>query len=298
MRDKLHAFLMERPAGASSRELLDLIFTQPGVDPELGPRFLRTLLAADPRFAFREDGGHWVATAHDALARPLAETSFVVVDLETTGGSADRGDAIIEIGAVRVASGRLAERFARLVNPGRRLPPFITRLTGITDAMLADQVDIRVAIAEFLTFAGDDVLVAHNARFDLPFLDAALRLTLGRAFHQPHFCTLRLARRLLPNLRRRSLDSLAGHLGIPVVDRHRALGDAIMTAEVLLHILELLGRRGITRLDHALDFQFGAADGRRFVCRLPRRRVDELPEAPGSTASPATTGACSTSARR
>ena len=231
-----------------------------------------------------------MATAHDALARPLAKTSFVVVDLETTGGSADRGDAIIEIGAVRVASGRLAERFARLVNPGRRLPPFITRLTGITDAMLADQPDIRVAIAEFLTFAGDDVLVAHNARFDLPFLDAALRLALGRAFHQPHFCTLRLARRLLPNLRRRSLDSLAGHLGIPVVDRHRALGDAIMTAEVLLHFLELLDGAGSpASITPSTSSSEPPTAGASSACFRATRSMS-CRKRPGSTASPATDG--------
>ncbi len=281
MRSKLHSYLLERPSGASPRELLDLIFTQPGADEEFGPRFLRTLLGSDTRFAFCEEAGRWVATAHAALARRLDQTPFVVVDVETTGGSPARGDGIIEIGAVRLACGHVVEHFEQLVNPGRPLPSFITRLTGITDAMLADQPSIETTVQRFLDFARDAVLIAHNARFDLSFLNAALYTACGRTIDQPHLCTLRLARRLLPQVRRRSLDSLAGHLGIPLVDRHRALGDANITAEVFFHLLEQLAQRGITRLDQALDFQYQAADGRRFVCLLPRERIDQLPQAPG-----------------
>ncbi len=281
MREKLHLYLLDRPAGASPRELLDLVFTQPGADAEFGPRFVRTLLADDARFAWSAESGRWIATAHAALARPLSEASFVVVDLETAGGQPAGGTGIIEIGAVRVDGGRIGARFAQLVNPGRRLPPFITQLTGISDDMLADQPPIEQVMGRFLAFAGDAVLVAHNARFDLSFLNAALQALDGRTLHQPHLCTLRLARRLLPTLRRRGLDSVAGHFGIPLIDRHRALGDALMTAEILVHFLELLAARGVTRLAHVLDFQYGASDGRRFECALPAARVQQLPAAPG-----------------
>src|SRR5262245_26169785 len=135
MRDKLHAYLLERPGGATARELLDLIFTRPGNDAELGPRLLETMLAGDGRLDFNADTQQWIATRHAVLQRGLRETSFVIVDLETTGGAADRGDRIIEIGAVRVCGGRVVERFAELVDPERSLPPFITRLTGITPEM-------------------------------------------------------------------------------------------------------------------------------------------------------------------
>jgi len=281
MRERVHEYLLRRPAGAPAAELLDLMFTRPGSDAELGERFLFTLLGADPRFAYRSAAGHWVATAHERLALPLSDAAVVVVDLETTGGSAQSGDAIIEIGAARLAAGQVVERFQRLVDPRRPLPPFITRLTGISDTMLRGQPGIETVLAEFLDFASTDVLVAHNAAFDISFLDAAARRVRGSGLAQPHLCTLRLARRLLPQLRRRSLDSLAGHLGIPVVDRHRALGDALMTAEVYFHFLELAQKRGVSRLDELLDFQYRAGDGRHFTCALPRSTVAALSDGPG-----------------
>lgn len=281
MRDKLHAYLVERPSGASSRELLDLIFTQPGADAELGPRFLRALLGADSRFAFNALSGRWVATLHAALARSLDDTTFVVVDLETTGGAPGVGHAIIEIGALRLHGGRVVDRFASLVHPGRRLPRFITQLTGISEAMVAEAPPIAAVLPAFADFAADAVLVAHNAAFDLAFLNAALLQLRGSVFEQPYLCTLRLTRRLVPELRRRSLDALGGHFGIPLVDRHRALGDARITAEVFFHFLELLRTQRITRLDQLLDVQHRAADGRRFVCMLPREQVIRLPRAPG-----------------
>lgn len=281
MREKVHRYLMERPSGATARELLDLIFTRPGADGELGPRFLQALLGSDPRFTFSEATARWIATAHAALGQPLEGATWVVVDLETTGGAPAHGHGIIEIGALKVAGGRVVDRFAQLVHPGRRLPPFITGLTGITDALLAEQPRIDRVLPRFVEFAAGAVLVAHNASFDLGFLDAARLAVDGGTFDQPHACTLRLARRLLPQLRRRSLDALAGHFGIPLADRHRALGDARITVELLFHLLELARRRGLRRVAELLDLQHSASDGRRFACALPRPRVAALPAAPG-----------------
>ena len=281
MRDNLHDYLLERPSGASPRELLHLIFTQPGTDEEFGPRFIRALLAGDARFSFHQPTGRWIATSHAALACGLDETPFVVVDLETTGGAPGRGHGIIEIGALRIQGGRVVGQFAELVHPGRRLPNFITHLTGITEDMLAERPPIAAVLPRFVEFAAGAVLIAHNASFDIAFLNAA-RLTLcGEVFEQPSCCTLRLASRLLPRLRRRSLDALAGHFGIPIVDRHRALGDARMTVEIFFQLCELLRRHGVLRLGELLDFQHRASDGRRFVCHLRRARVAALPEAPG-----------------
>ena len=284
MREKLYAYLLDRPSGATARELLDLVFTQPGSDAEFGPRFLRGLLECDARFVCREPEGTWHARVHDALARPLSDTTFVVCDLETTGMGASAGASaacIIEIGAARVRAGRVIDEFAQLVNPGIWLPPFITRLTGIDGAMLADQPSIAQVWPRFVDFLGTDVLVAHNARFDLAFLNAAALAHSGRPLANPVLCTLKLARRLLPGVRRRGLDALASHFVLPLNDRHRALGDVRITVEVLFHLLELLAARGVTRLDQALDLQHHARDGRRFECPLPRDKVAALPAAPG-----------------
>ena len=281
MRDKLHGYLLERPAGATARELIDLVFTRPGSDPEFAPRFLHALLGADPRFAFDRTAGRWTATEHAALARPLEETRFVVVDLETAGGAPARGEGIIEIGALQLCAGRVVDQFHALVDPGRRLPIFITQLTGITDDMLAGCAAIDTVLPRFIAFAADSVLVAHNAAFDLAYLDAARLRLDGALFTQHRLCTMRLARRLLPQVRRRSLDALAGHFGIPLVDRHRALGDARITAELFFHLIELLRARDILQLDQLLDLQDRAADGARFICLLPRARVARLPQTPG-----------------
>src|SRR5439155_908991 len=191
--------------------------------------------ALDARFRFA--GGRWRARVHDALARSLTDVSFVAVDLETTGdGPAASG--IIEIGAVRVEGGRLGESFVTLVDPGRPINPFVVRLTGITDAMVAGAPTIQEALPRFLAFARDGVLVAHNAGFDVGHLDAAQRLVAGRPLDLPALCTLKLARRLMPELRRRSLDAVAGALGIGCAGRHRALPDARIAAEILTVFLE------------------------------------------------------------
>ncbi len=281
MREAIHDYLCARPSGATSAELLDLIFARRGSDPELGPRIVHSLLGEDRRFVFDEDRQRWRAAVHQCMAVALDDASFVVVDLETTGGRPDRGQAIIEVGAVKVFGGRAVDTFQSLVDPGRRLPSFITRLTGITDAMLAGEGKIEEVLPAFASFAADSVLVAHNASFDRAFLDAAWRAVLDAPIPLPFLCTLRLARRLLPGVRRRSLDALAGHYGIPAVDRHRALGDARMTTEVLFHFLEMLPRRGIVQVGELLDFQGAASDGRRFFCALPRSAVAALPHRPG-----------------
>jgi DNA polymerase-3 subunit epsilon len=260
--------------------LLDLVFTGRGRDPEFGRRFLDTLIGGDPRFRFDAGEGRWRARVHDALARPLADTTFVVVDLETTGG-APGPFGITEIGAVRVQGGRLTDTFATLVNPGRPIPPFVVRLTGITDEMVAGAPPIAEALPRFLDFAGDGVLVAHNAGFDLGHLDAARRWVLGAPLDRPGLCTLRLARRLLPAARRRALDAVAAALGISCTDHHRALPDARTAAEILCVFLERVAERGIERLDQLLDFQRSAADGRPFIVHVPRARLDEVPETPG-----------------
>jgi DNA polymerase-3 subunit epsilon len=280
VKQKIHDYLLQRPAGASPRELLDLIFTAPGSDPEFGPRFLETLLGDDPRFTWRAELGRWGVSAHASLARPLEDVSFVVLDLETTGIS-NSASGIMEIGAVRVQAGRVVGEFSQLVNPNVKIPPFVARLTGIDERLLATQPAIGEIWLAFSECLGDSVVVAHNVGFDMGFLDAAASWYGGAPLANPRLCSLRLARRLLPSLRRSGIDALAAEFGIPIADRHRALGDARITAEIFFHLLERLKARGILRLDEALDFQNQARDGRPFVCLLPRRKIAELPLVPG-----------------
>jgi DNA polymerase-3 subunit epsilon len=280
VKQKLHDYLLQRPSGATPEELLGLIFKSAGSHPDLGARFLETLLAGDSRFVWRSAEGKWAASDHQALAQPLDEATFIVLDLETTGiGSG--ASSIMEIGAVRVSRGRVVDELSQLVNPGVRLPPYVAKLTGIDDRMLRQQPQIRDVWPRVAEFLGDSVIVAHNASFDLAFLDAAATWFDGAPLSNARLCSLRLARRVLPGLQRSGIDALAAEFGIPIADRHRALGDARITAEIFFHLIEKLKANGIARLDEALDFQNQARDGRPFVCLLPRRKIEELPLAPG-----------------
>jgi DNA polymerase-3 subunit epsilon len=280
MRERLHEYLAGRPSGATSAELLDLVFTSQGRDPEFGGRFIATLLGSDPRFRFDPEGRRWRARIHDRTARPLADLSFVVVDLEATGGSPG-ASGVIEIGAVRVVGGRLVDSFATLVDPGRSIPSFVSRLTGITHEMVVGQPSIAEALPRFLEFAGDGVLVAHNLAFDLGHLSGAHQALFGRPLETSALCTLRLSRRLMPEQRRRSLDALAATLGIACFGRHRALPDAQIAAEIFCVFLERMQERGIFRLDQVLDLQQSAVDGRPFIVHVPRARLNDVPESPG-----------------
>lgn len=188
-------------------------------------------------------------TAEDVSLR---ETTFVVVDLETTGGRAagtgqSPPDAITEIGAVKVRGGIFLGEFATLVDPQRSIPPQIVRLTGITTAMVSDAPTIDAVLPMFLEFAGSSVLVAHNAGFDIGFLRAAAQRG-GISWPRPKIlCTVRLARRVLsreeaPSVR---LAALARLFAVATQPTHRALDDARATVEVLHSLIERVGNQGV-----------------------------------------------------
>lgn len=186
----------------------------------------------------------------DPLADPtLRETTFVVVDLETTGGrsSGDRHDEITEIGAVKVRGGEILGEFATLVDPGRAIPPQIVALTGITSAMVYDAPKIDAVLPAFLEFARGAVLVAHNAGFDVGFLRAAAERNHLPWPKPPVLCTVTLARRVLtrdeaPSVR---LSALAQLFGASTTPTHRALDDARATVDVLHGLIERVGNQGV-----------------------------------------------------
>ena len=184
----------------------------------------------------------------DALGTPLAEVTFVVIDLETTGAS-PADCAITEIGAVRYRGGERLGTFQTLVNPGVPIPPMITVLTGITEAMVLPAPRIAEVLPALLEFIGGAVIVGHNLRFDTGFLDAALLAHGWSRLANRRVDTLGLARRLLrdevPDLK---LGTLARHLRVPETPNHRALADA---AENVLNIVRL--HAAFRELDGAID---------------------------------------------
>lgn len=211
------------------------------------------------------------------LGTPLAEVTFCVLDLETTGGS-PATSRITEVGAARYRMGEELATFQTLVDPKTEIPPFITILTGITQAMVTQAPSIETVLPSLLEFIGEAVVVGHNLRFDLSFLDAAARRLGYPPLPNRTVDTVALARRLLAGeVRNLKLATLAAHLRSPVSPTHRALDDARATAHVLWGLLERAGTLGVTGLDD--------------LCALPTARggrhyrkielTDSLPRKPG-----------------
>lgn len=167
----------------------------------------------------------------------LDSLSYTVVDVETTGGSPDAGHRVTEIAAVRVENGGVRDVFQTLINPERSIPPFITSLTSISWEMVKDAPKFRDVCDELLSRMEGTVFVAHNAAFDWRFVAAEVARATGRRIEGRRLCTVRLARAVLPQLRRKSLDWVANHYGVEIEGRHRAGGDALATAHCLLRML-------------------------------------------------------------
>jgi DNA polymerase-3 subunit epsilon len=197
---------------------------------------------------------HQSGATHALMGRGLSQLSYTVFDTETTGVEPSAGDKIISIGAVRIVNGRLlkSEVYEQLVDPQRTVPRESVRIHGIESRALAGQPVLREILPGFHRFCEDTVLVAHNAAFDMRFLELA-EGDSGVRFTQPVLDTLLLSAVVHPELEDHGIEAIAERLGIAVVGRHTALGDALMTSEIFLKLVPLLAERGIATLGQALD---------------------------------------------
>ncbi len=216
--------------------------------------FLDRLDKDDPFKVIYGVEGYLVDDLQDVAVNEKGQSfdeTFVVFDLETTGFSSVK-DKIIEIGAVKVKNGKITDKFSTFVNPKIPIPFEITQLTSITDQMVLDAPDIESVLPEFLEFTGDAVLVAHNAGFDMGFLEQNCRYQ----DIMPDFTsvdTVAMARILLPTLSKHTLDTVAKALNISLENHHRAVDDAGATAEIFVRFIEMLREQGVktlTRLNH------------------------------------------------
>ncbi len=214
---------------------------------------LRQVLRSSSLFEVMGDvelGGelHWALTAWRNTQQLLTDVDLVAIDTETTG-MRPGPDRVIEVAAVRIRGGAIIDTFHSLMNPRRSIPSFIIRFTGITQAMVNEAPPAAEVMLDLLQFVDGATLVGHNLGFDIRFLAHEAQL-LGLAFPVDGLDTIPLARRFLPGLKRFKLDMVAAHLNIQIRNRHRALGDAEVTAEVLLCILERAQQEGISTLGH------------------------------------------------
>jgi len=211
-----------------------------------------TLLGSDWRFQVDGDG-IW-SMVGPRPGTPLSELRYAVVDVETTGGSYDRGHRMTEIAIYEVRGGVVEDEYRTLLNPGRAIPRHISALTGIDNRMVSSAPFFDHVAADVLERLEGRVFVAHNARFDWGWVSRQLAEAIGEVPKAELLCTVKMTRRLLPRLRRRNLDAVARHFGIDVADRHRAHGDALATARILIRLLDEAGRQGLADLEALRSF--------------------------------------------
>jgi DNA polymerase III epsilon subunit family exonuclease len=252
-----------QPPTMLCREVVGL----PGAPESVCERIAVALLGADPRVRRLPDGC-W-AVVPEAQGSPLLEEcTFAVVDVETTGVRVGSSDRITEIAVVVVHGGRREVAFESLVNPGRPIPPAICAITHINDEMVRDAPPFAEVADQVVAALAGRVFVAHHARFDWAFVTAELGRARALALDGTRLCTVRLARRLVRGVRSCGLDSLTTFFGLENAARHRALGDAWVTAELFSRLLRLAHEEGARTLQ-----DLTAIEARRIFRARRRRRA-------------------------
>jgi DNA polymerase III subunit epsilon len=277
--DRVLAMLGEGPAAPSRvcTGVLDLA----GAPDAVAERLVQALLGADPRVRQLPDG-RWALLAEAQASPLLEECAFAVVDVETTGMRAAGSDRVTEIAVVVLHGSRREVVFESLVNPGRSIPRAICAITNITDEMVRHAPTFAEVADQVMAALAGRVFVAHNARFDWGFVSAEIRRARDLALDGPRLCTVRLARRLVTEVRSCGLDNLSHHFGFENMARHRAAGDALVTAELLGHLLDRARERGIRTLQDLdlLQSATRAARRRKRSASPSSPRADSCPEGP------------------
>jgi DNA polymerase-3 subunit alpha (Gram-positive type) len=228
---------------ASAVNIVDFVMNISKPEPNLAKMLVSDLVERDPRLQLSDDMVELVSNGFET--RNLIDTEFVVFDLETTGAKTPPC-RITEIGAYRVKGGAIIGEFHTLVNPETAIPPFITSLTGISNVMVEDAPRFHEVVHDFLEFIGDAVLVAHNAPFDMGFLNTEIRrIYEDYRVANPCLCTVQLSRRLLPHVENHKLKTLAEYYSVSLVNHHRAGDDARATAQIFVNLLSEMVSNGV-----------------------------------------------------
>jgi DNA polymerase-3 subunit epsilon len=271
-----HLRIGPRTPATLCHEILGLL----GAPPTICDRVAVALLAADPRVRQLPDG-RW-SLVPEAQGSPLLDDcAFAVVDVETTGVRVVSGDRITEIAVAVVHGERREIVFDSLVNPERPIPRAVRTITNITDEMVRDAPRFSEVAEQLLRALSGRVFVAHNARFDWNFVSAELRRSRSLTLDGSRLCTVRLARRLVKGVRSCGLDNLCRFFGFDNRARHRAAGDALVTAELLSRLLHLAREEGARTLQDlaVIEARRTRARRRRGRRAMPTEpRADSCPE--------------------
>jgi DNA polymerase III epsilon subunit family exonuclease len=244
---RAHLFL-ERQGGHASEEALirEVFNVRVGNKPEVWGGILMQVLSDPQRFR-RTPGGEWHLAVQTDTTSPLFDLEYVVIDCETTGLHPQR-QRVIEVAAIRLRGGKRVETFQTLINPHRRIPDYISKFTGITSEMTATAPGFGRIVDQLRQFIGSAIIVGHNIPFDIRFLDYELRRLALPPLLNETIDTITLALRLHPGMKRPNLDRLAALCNLPVSNRHRAYGDASITADAFLVLLQQAADKGYTTL--------------------------------------------------
>ena len=241
-------FILHHGGAVDEDRLIQYVFGQAG-SPSLWRPLLRSILAHDERLVFRPEGA-WAVLGQepDGLLTDLLLDAFVVIDVETTGLRPLR-QRVIEVACIRYRAGAEQARFESLINPGTRIPSYISELTGIKDVHVAEAPSFAVIAEEVQTFIGGDLVVGHNVAFDINFLNAELKRVERPSLINERLDMMGMAVRLLRGARKPSLDKVARQVGLEPRKIHRAGVDAALTGEVALRLVDEARRQGVTSID-------------------------------------------------
>lgn len=249
------ALLQSSGGRASVIEVVDSVMKINRPEVNLAKLLVSDLVEIDPRLFLREETLELVTPEKDS--RTLLEKDYVVFDLETTGAKCPPC-RVTEIGAYLIRNGVIVDEFQTLVNPETYIPPFITQLTGISDAMVKNAPKFRQIAADFLDFIGDTILVAHNASFDMKFLNHEVGMIYNKyRVANQHLCTVHLSRRLVKNVENHKLSTLSEHFAIDIGRHHRAAYDAHATAKIFIKLLNQMNDLGVRDLEAAKKIKVG-----------------------------------------
>lgn len=279
------AFVEQKGGTVNEEVLITHVFGSSG-SPAIWRPLLRTVLETDERVVFRGNG-EWFIPNHAPVANPhqLLLGDFIALDVETTGLKPTR-NRIIEIALLRFRNGVLESRFESLLNPGRKIPEFITRLTTIRNEDVQDAPGFADVAEDVLEFIGSDVLIGHNVGFDIGFVNAELDRVDKPKLVNERIDTMGLAMRLLREIRKPSLDHVATAVGLNPRGVHRAGGDARLTAEVAMRLMEEAAMQGIASVDRLKSVGFvpkspAEEDVGRARVVMDRSLAERLPKQPG-----------------